>query len=92
MMANRIIDDALSARDGQLFIEDCNANDIARAYGTPLFVFFPEQLDRFDGYIPIDCYGVMDRSGCGYKPADTPDAVRQALVVVHNIICPVVFF
>ena len=45
-MAERIIDDALSARDGQLFIEECNTSEIAETYGTPLFVFSENQLRR----------------------------------------------
>ena len=45
-MGGRIIDDALSARGGQLFIEECNTNDIAARYGTPLFVFSENQLRR----------------------------------------------
>jgi len=34
----KLINDSLSIRDGRLFIEDCDATELARDFGTPLFV------------------------------------------------------
>jgi diaminopimelate decarboxylase len=40
------IDDALSIRDGHLFIEGCDAAELARQFGTPLYVTSEDQLLR----------------------------------------------
>ncbi|MEX0990297.1 MAG: hypothetical protein WD206_08395 [Actinomycetota bacterium] len=42
----RKIDDALSVRDGVLFIEDRSTVDLARRFGTPLYVVSEDQLRR----------------------------------------------
>lgn len=36
--------DCLSVRDGQLFIEECNALDLVQEFGSPLFVLSEQQL------------------------------------------------
>jgi diaminopimelate decarboxylase len=40
------IDECLSTRDGHLFIEACDTVDLARRFGTPLFVVSENQLRR----------------------------------------------
>ena len=40
------IDECLSIRGGSLFIEDCEAVDLARRFGTPLYVVSEDQLRR----------------------------------------------
>ena len=40
------IDDCLSVHDGQLYIEDCRAIDLAQRFGTPLYVVSENQLRR----------------------------------------------
>jgi diaminopimelate decarboxylase len=40
------IDDCLSARDGRLFIEECDSLDLLHEFGSPLFVFSEDQLRR----------------------------------------------
>lgn len=46
-MANkRQLDECLSIRERHLFIEDCDAVELAREFGTPLFVMSEDQLRR----------------------------------------------
>jgi diaminopimelate decarboxylase len=40
------IDDVLSIRNGHLFIEDCDAVEIARRFGTPVYVMSEDGLRR----------------------------------------------
>ncbi len=40
------IDDCLSIREGHLWVEDCDAVELARRYGTPLYVVSEDQLRR----------------------------------------------
>jgi diaminopimelate decarboxylase len=40
------LSDALSIRNGRLFIEDCDATELAEHYGTPLFVVSEDQAVR----------------------------------------------
>lgn len=40
------IDDALSIKDGHLFIEGCAATELARQFGTPLYVTSEDQIIR----------------------------------------------
>jgi diaminopimelate decarboxylase len=40
------IDDSLSVRDGHLFVEGCDAVEIARRFGTPVHVVSEDQLRR----------------------------------------------
>ena len=40
------IDAALSVRHGRLYLEDCDLVDIARRFGTPLFVVSEDQIRR----------------------------------------------
>ncbi len=40
------IDESLATRDGHLFIEACDTVDLARRFGTPLFVISENQLRR----------------------------------------------
>jgi diaminopimelate decarboxylase len=40
------LDDCLSIRDGELFIEQCQALELARRFGTPLYVVSEDQLRR----------------------------------------------
>jgi diaminopimelate decarboxylase len=42
----RRLDDCLSIRDGELRIEQCAADDLARRFGTPLYVISEDQLRR----------------------------------------------
>ncbi len=42
----RRLDDCLSVRDGRLFVEGRAAGDLARAFGTPLYVVSEDQLRR----------------------------------------------
>nr|MCU0264016.1 hypothetical protein [Candidatus Nanopelagicales bacterium] len=46
MQASGRIDDALSTRDGHLFIEQVDTVEIARQYGSPVFVVSEDQLRR----------------------------------------------
>lgn len=46
MVTSRRIDDCLTARNGHLFIEDCDTVAIARKFGSPLFVVSEAQLRR----------------------------------------------
>ena len=45
-MTVRRIDDCLSARDGRLYVEECDTLDLVREFGSPLFVFSEDQLRR----------------------------------------------
>ncbi len=45
-MTTRRIDECLSVRAGQLYIEDCNTLELLREFGSPLFVFSEDQLRR----------------------------------------------
>jgi diaminopimelate decarboxylase len=40
------IDDCLSAREGRLHIEGCDATDLVRRFGSPLFVLSEDQIRR----------------------------------------------
>lgn len=40
------IDECLSLRDGRLFVEGCDAEELARTFGTPLHVVSEDQLRR----------------------------------------------
>jgi diaminopimelate decarboxylase len=40
------IDDALSIREGHLWVEECDAVELARRFGTPLYVVSEDQLRR----------------------------------------------
>ncbi len=40
------IDDCLSARDGHLFVEECDAVDLIERFGSPLFVMSEDQIRR----------------------------------------------
>jgi diaminopimelate decarboxylase len=40
------IDDCLSTRDGHLFVESCDAVDLVREFGSPLFVLSEDQIRR----------------------------------------------
>jgi diaminopimelate decarboxylase len=42
----RRIDDCLSVRDGRLFVEDVEAAELARRFGTPAYVVSEDQLRR----------------------------------------------
>lgn len=44
-MMNRI-DEALTTRDGHLFIEECDTVDLVREFGSPLFVMSEDQIRR----------------------------------------------
>jgi diaminopimelate decarboxylase len=44
--ADRRIDDCLSVRDGRLFVEDVDAAELARRFGTPAYVVSEDQLRR----------------------------------------------
>ncbi len=46
MTTTRRIDDALSIREGHLFIEGCDTVDLAERFGTPLYVVSEDQLRR----------------------------------------------
>ena len=41
-----VIDDCLSIRDGELYVEGCSAAGSGRAFGTPLYVVSEDQLRR----------------------------------------------
>ena len=45
-MTVRRIDDCLSARDGRLYVEECDTLDLVQEFGSPLFVFSEDQLRR----------------------------------------------
>lgn len=40
------LDECLSIREGRLFIEDCDAHELARRFGTPVHVMSEDQLRR----------------------------------------------
>jgi diaminopimelate decarboxylase len=40
------LDECLSLRDGELFVEECRARELARRFGTPLYVVSEDQLRR----------------------------------------------
>jgi len=40
------LDDCLSVRDGRLWIEECDAVELVRKFGSPLFVFSEDQVRR----------------------------------------------
>ncbi len=46
MSETRRLDDCLSIRDGRLFVEGRAAGDLARSFGTPLYVISEDQLRR----------------------------------------------
>ncbi|HVO55317.1 MAG TPA: hypothetical protein VMT37_12980 [Solirubrobacterales bacterium] len=43
---DRAIDECLSVRGGRLFVEDCDTQELARRFGTPIFVVSEGQLRR----------------------------------------------
>ncbi len=45
-MIGERIDSALSVRDGHLYLEDCDLVDVARTFGTPVYVLSEDQLIR----------------------------------------------
>ena len=45
-MIGERIDSALSVRDGHLYLEDCDLVDVARSFGTPVYVLSEDQLIR----------------------------------------------
>jgi diaminopimelate decarboxylase len=45
-VTSRTIDDCLSIRDGELFIEGCDATQLAARFGTPLYAMSEDQLRR----------------------------------------------
>ncbi len=40
------LDECLSIRDGRLFVEECDADELARRFGTPIHVISEDQLRR----------------------------------------------
>ena len=46
MSAMKRIDDCLTARDGRLFVEECDSTALADRFGTPLFVISEDQVRR----------------------------------------------
>ena len=42
----RSIDDCLSARDGHLFVEECDTMELVEQFGSPLFVLSEDQIRR----------------------------------------------
>jgi diaminopimelate decarboxylase len=40
------LDECLSIREGRLFVEDCDAHELARRFGTPVHVMSEDQLRR----------------------------------------------
>jgi len=40
------LDECLSIRDGRLFVEECDADALARRFGTPIHVISEDQLRR----------------------------------------------
>ena len=56
------LDECLSLRDGALFVEECQAQELAERFGTPLYVISEDQLrrnarhfrDAFEGRWPGD--------------------------------------
>jgi diaminopimelate decarboxylase len=46
MATYRRLDECLSVRDGHLFIEECDAVELVRRFGSPLFVFSEDQIRR----------------------------------------------
>src|SRR5262249_20497633 len=40
------LDECLSIRNGELFVEGCRASDLARQFGTPLHIVSEDQLRR----------------------------------------------
>lgn len=45
-MSEDRLDECLSVRDGRLFVEGCDAVELARRFGTPLYVLSENQLRR----------------------------------------------
>jgi diaminopimelate decarboxylase len=45
-VARTNLDDCLSVRDGRLFVEECDATELARRHGTPAYVMSEDQLRR----------------------------------------------
>lgn len=45
-MSDARLDECLSVRDGELFVEQCRAQDLAERFGTPLHVVSENQLRR----------------------------------------------
>lgn len=46
MTPNRQLDQSLSVRSGRLFVEECAVEELARRFGTPLYVISEDQLRR----------------------------------------------
>src|SRR5207253_1623206 len=46
MAVQTLLDECLSIRGGRLFIEKCNADELARRFGTPFTVISEDQLRR----------------------------------------------
>src|SRR5512139_680193 len=40
------LDDSLSKRDGHLFVEECDTNELVRQFGSPIFVLSEDQIRR----------------------------------------------
>src|SRR3989454_10772963 len=46
MAVQTLLDECLSIRGGRLFIEECDADELARQFGTPFTVMSEDQLRR----------------------------------------------
>src|SRR5438045_9783013 len=46
MAVQTLLDECLSIRGGRLFIEECDADELARRFGTPFTVMSEDQLRR----------------------------------------------
>jgi hypothetical protein len=44
MVVQTALDEWLSIREGRLFIEECDAHELARRFGTPTYVMSEDQL------------------------------------------------
>jgi len=71
------IDDCLSVRDNQLYMEACNTNDLLARFGSPLFVISEQQLRRnyrrfktaFSRYWPDGPVDVLPASKANWNTA-----------------------
>lgn len=53
---------------------------------SQVFQLFPVCPDTPDGKVPVHCDRVMDCCNGGNPPFDGPDTVRQALVIMDDVI------
>ena len=81
------IDDCLSIRDGRLFVEDCDAVDLAQRHGTPLSLVSEAQLRRNARRITSAFRAHWPEGPVGVLPSIKANLSKRLSLVVRLIEC-----